>query len=279
MRKNWRRGGVRGLQGGLTLGVAREFFFNGIRIGSFEPLVRGVHVAVGGDEGAPPSGAERLTGGLAAGALGGFLINPIDVAKTRAQALGGETGHQHAASERGAAGALRALVADEGWRGLLRGIGTNTFRGLLGPGSQIVAYTALKDRAVEALGPWAAAAVGVHVACSLASAAVSVALVNPVDVLRTRLFNQPFGPSGDGLWYRSGWDAGRKVVAKEGPLALYKGQPGGHGVGDGCGLWQRSRRRVAHVARALTRFACARFFAPFFVVQGQGRTICDWARI
>ena len=66
-------------------------------------------------------------------------------------------------------------------------------------------------------------AVGTHVGCSLASAAVSVAVVNPVDVIRTRLFNQPYGPDGRGLWYKSGFDAGAKVVSVEGPLALYKG--------------------------------------------------------
>ena len=80
--QNWRRAGVRGLQGGLILGVFREFFFNGIRIGSFEPLVGFVHRAKGGNDGVPVTGDERLAAGLTAGALGGFLINPIDVCKS-----------------------------------------------------------------------------------------------------------------------------------------------------------------------------------------------------
>lgn len=52
-----------------------------------------------------------------------------------------------------------------------------------------------------------------------------VAFVNPVDVLRTRLFNQPFGPDGKGLRYAHGLDAARKVLSVEGPAALYKGAP------------------------------------------------------
>jgi hypothetical protein len=129
--KNWRSSGVRGLQGGLSLGVTREFFFSGIRIGLFEPLVGLVHAASGRDPNASAQGDEKLVAGLAAGALGGLCINPIDVLKTRAQALGGETGHQHSSL------ALRSMVTEEGFRGLSRGLATNTLRGLMGPGSQV----------------------------------------------------------------------------------------------------------------------------------------------
>lgn len=90
-----------------------------------------------------------------------------------------------------------------------------------GPGSQIAAYSLLKEKAVSAGLP--ASSVGTHAACSLASAAASVACVHPVDLVRTRVFNQPFGPGGRGLWYRNGLDAAFKVAAVEGPLAFYKG--------------------------------------------------------
>ena len=66
-------------------------------------------------------------------------------------------------------------------------------------------------------------AVATHVVCSLASAAVSVACVNPVDVVRTRVFNQPVGPDGVGLRYSGGVDAALQLVRAEGPLAFYKG--------------------------------------------------------
>jgi solute carrier family 25 protein 34/35 len=90
-----------------------------------------------------------------------------------------------------------------------------------GPGSQIFAYTWFKEQA-GALG-LAASSSWTHGLCSLASAAVSVACVNPVDLVRTRMYNQPFGPRGEGLWYRHGADAAFKVVSVEGPWALYKG--------------------------------------------------------
>lgn len=199
------------------LGITREFFFNGIRIGSFDSLVNGIHT-VSGQEG-PPNGGEKLVAGLTAGALGGMCINPIDVAKTRAQAKGGLTGHQHS----NAGGFISSLkgLKDEGLRGMFRGVGTNTMRGFLGPGSQIVAYTLFKEKAGGM--NFDVTAVSTHVTCSLASAAVSVMCVNPADVIRTRLFNQPFDAEGKGLWYRNGLHAGMKIVSVEGPTALYKG--------------------------------------------------------
>jgi hypothetical protein len=221
--KNWRKAGIRGLQRGLTLGVTREFFFNGIRIGGVEPMVDLVQSA-SGNSGKAPLPREKLAGGLLAGALGGLLINPLDVCKTRAQIAGGETGFQHASAQHGAIGSLVALIREEGFRGLFRGIGVNTLRGFLGPGSQITSYSMLKEQAARHGGKWFEPdSVRTHIACSLASAAVSIACVNPVDVIRTRVYNQPFGPDGVGLRYSSALDATVKLLSTEGPLAFYKG--------------------------------------------------------
>ena len=43
--QNWRKDGVRGLQRGLQLGMAREFCFNGIRIGLSDAVLESVHKA------------------------------------------------------------------------------------------------------------------------------------------------------------------------------------------------------------------------------------------
>lgn len=62
-----------------------------------------------------------------------------------------------------------------------------------------------------------------HALSSLGSASMSVMVINPLDVVRTRLFNQPFDAQGKGLWYKNGADAAVKVLRVEGPLAFYKG--------------------------------------------------------
>jgi len=211
--KSFRAEGIRGLQRGLSLGVTREVCFNAVRIGLFEPvidLLRGT----GARSGKPPSAAERTAAGLICGTLGGCCINPVEVLKTRFQAQGGLTGFQHGYA-RGPGAALVELWREEGLGGFFRGIGVSTLRGLLGPGAQLVAYNELSAAAVERGA--VPTAVSTHVSCALVSAAVSVACVNPVDVVRTRIFNAPVG------WYSSGVDAARQLLTNEGPAAFYKG--------------------------------------------------------
>ena len=77
MRKNLEKSGFCGLQNGLMLGIVREFFFNGVRLGLFEPLVNVVQ-SMNDTLEQQPKPYEKLLGGLAAGSLGGLLINPID---------------------------------------------------------------------------------------------------------------------------------------------------------------------------------------------------------
>ncbi len=216
--QNFRADGMRGLQRGLSLGVTREICFNAVRIGLLEPVTDFIHAlaATGGlvDKAKPPGPSERLVAGLSCGALGGCCVNPIEILKTRFQAYGGLTGFQHV--YQGPVSALADLFREEGVSGAFKGVAVSTLRGILGPGSQIFAYGELKREAV-ARGADGASVV-THISCALASAAVSVACVNPVDVTRTRLYNAPPGR------YSSGVDAAWQVVASgEGVLSFYKG--------------------------------------------------------
>ena len=97
--QNFRTGGLRGLQRGLSLGITREVAFNAVRIGLLETVTETVHTAAIGlglaKADAPPSPTERLVSGLTCGALGGCCVNPVEVLKTRFQASGGLTGFQH----------------------------------------------------------------------------------------------------------------------------------------------------------------------------------------
>lgn len=211
VRQNLQRDGVRGLQRGLSLGIAREVAFNGVRLGLHETVLESVHGLVGKAE--APAPHERMLAGFACGALGGCCVNPIEVLKIRMQTQGAATGHQHEFT--GVASGLASLVRDEGLAGCMKGIGVSTLRGLMGPGSQLIAYNEMKREAV-AHGA-SAAAVSTHVGCALGSAVVSISAVNPVDVVRTRVYNAPPGR------YANAVDAARQLVATEGPLAFYKG--------------------------------------------------------
>ena len=215
--QNFKADGVSGLQRGLSLGITREICFNAVRIGMLEPVTDVVHAgasAVGmAKKESPPGGSERLAAGLTCGALGGCCVNPIEILKTRFQAFGGLTGFQH--QYQGPISALIELFRAEGIGGAFTGVAVSTLRGLLGPGSQIFAYGELKREVVQRGAD--GGAVLTHIGCALASAAVSVACVNPVDVVRTRLYNAPPGR------YASGVEAGLALAQTEGLLAFYKG--------------------------------------------------------
>ena len=58
--------------------------------------------------------------------------------------------------------------------------------------------------------------------CALAAGGATVAVINPVDVVRTRLYSQPLDSSGAGTLYRGATDCVGKILAVEGPLAFYK---------------------------------------------------------
>ena len=180
--QNFKAEGVRGLQRGLSLGITREVCFNAVRIGLLDPVTDVVHAAAASaglaDRATPPGPSERLAAGLTCGALGGCCVNPIEILKTRFQAFGGLTGFQHA--YHGPLSALAQLFREEGVAGAYKGVAVSTLRGILGPGSQIVAYNECKREAVARGAD--GGSVRTHVACALVSASVSVACVNPVDV-------------------------------------------------------------------------------------------------
>ena len=62
--------------------------------------------------------------------------------------------------------------------------------------------------------------------CALGAGAANVAVINPVDVVRTRLYAQPVdAATGRGALYDGALDAARKIYAIEGAPALYHPTP------------------------------------------------------
>lgn len=215
--------GFRGLQRGLSAALLREAVFNGVRIGLYDPLLSLAHNPA--TEDALPSFGLKLATGLGVGALAAALCNPFDILKVRLQSQGGKTGFQHEGYRHGVVRNLWNHVQREGIAGLYKGVSVNITRGILGPGTQLPVYNAMKEseglhRLLHTEGDgWQK-----HTVCALGSAAVSIMCFNPVDIIRTRLYNQPLDEkSGKGLKYRNGRDAAMKIMSVEGPMAFYKG--------------------------------------------------------
>jgi solute carrier family 25 protein 34/35 len=57
----------------------------------------------------------------------------------------------------------------------------------------------------------------------MTSVIFGVTAMQPVDVIRTRLYNQPFDEFGRGKLYKSAMDTAMQIVTKESPFALFKG--------------------------------------------------------
>ena len=104
--------------------------------------------------------------------------------------------------------------------GLYRGSTLSIFRSILGSGSNLATYSLLKEHLILSRG-WSDA-IYLDVICGLSSGVVSCIFMNPVDVARTRYYNQKY-VDGKGVTYSSGLHAAKAILKKEGALAFYTG--------------------------------------------------------
>lgn len=144
------------------------------------------------------------------------VCNPLDLLKTRLQL---EAGHARGTAGGGTGfGLVAAIVREEGAIGLWRGTGVSMLRSAMGSAAQLSVNARLQELAAAYMPPGAAS----DAVCALAAGGATVAVINPVDVVRTRLYSQPLDSSGAGTLYRGAADCVGKILAVEGPLAFYK---------------------------------------------------------
>ena len=211
--------GLRGLQRGLPTAIVREFCVNCVRVGLFEPVLATLHDP---ERGSAPMHT-RFAAGILTGCCGAMVTNPLDLLKTRMQAqASGENamvGHQHGYT--GVFDGIRRMVTEEGVQGMYKGVSASMLRLALGSAAQLSTYSRIKEWALTTQG--AKDGPLLHVAVSFASVVFGVTAMQPSDVVRTRLYNQPFDSSGRGTLYAGPLDAAAKVVRLEGAAALFKG--------------------------------------------------------
>ncbi|EXX59571.1 Oac1p [Rhizophagus irregularis DAOM 197198w] len=156
-----------------------------------------------------------LAGGIC-GALGAVSANPFELVKTRLQstaagaiAVGNQYGYVSVSS------ALRQIMTKEGGvPGLYRGSMISVYRGILGSAANLSSYTMLRDYALR---EGYSEGVPLDMGCSLISAFVSVVFMNPLDVVRTRLYNT------SSINRQSIFRTIKTIVENEGLKSLYKG--------------------------------------------------------
>jgi solute carrier family 25 protein 34/35 len=150
-------------------------------------------------------GWKRMVAGSICGVLGAISCNPFELVKTRLQSSAAgkiAVGHQYKYA--GVWDALVQTVHQDGIKGLYRGSVLSSGRSIVGSGTNLASYSMMKEYLILKKG-WKDTWV-LDMICGLGSGAVSCFFMNPIDVVRTRYYNQPY-QNGKGMIYASGTDA------------------------------------------------------------------------
>ncbi|KAJ2614240.1 hypothetical protein H4S08_001809 [Coemansia sp. RSA 1365] len=161
--------------------------------------------------------------GAGAGCVSSVVTCPLDVVKTRLQYQGvlvkkyQKSGYK---PYKGTIGTLKRIVAEEGTRGLYRGLAPMMMGYLPTWGIYFAAYESLK-RELSAANPWLSVGpTAVHVMSAIGAGASTSLLTNPIWVLKSRFMTQSVFTD---YRYTSMWHAVRMIYSAEGLHGFYKG--------------------------------------------------------
>lgn len=219
-----RNEGILSLQKGLVPGAMYQFVMNGVRLGMYPSLKRTF-----GDDGTGSMAnfLRTLAAASISGATGAAAGSPLFMIKCRIQAMSvvsntgherakASLGHQHRYS--GTMDGFTQVIKAEGIKGLWRGVDGAIPRVMVGSGSQLSTYDATK-RLLLSRGIFIEG-IGLHFASSMISGLVVTTIMNPFDVVSTRLYNQPQGTE---RMYKGPLDCFAKTWRAEGLGGFYKG--------------------------------------------------------
>jgi len=208
----WKHEGIRGLQKGLFPAILREGSKNVFRLGCYEPILNTIHT-----EKTSAPFWKRFLAGSASGVMGALACNPFEVIKTRLQSRAAkdiEIGVQHS-YQNSFSYAVRYLLKTEGIMSLWQGAKISAFRSFLGTGANLASYTTLREKLIKS--EKMKDGMLTDTVCAFMSSLVTGLVMNPTDVLRTRVYNEiTNGKKFNNVTIR-------EIVMKEGLSALYKG--------------------------------------------------------
>ncbi len=157
---------------------------------------------------------KRAAAGALTGCVGQALAQPLDIVKVRLQADGRLRAAGGAARYAGARDAFAGIVRAEGARGLYVALGSSVWRAAIINAVGIATYDHTKQAAALALG--GASEYAPQVIAALVCGAVSAVVSCPLDVVKTRIINDP-------ARYKGPNDALIQLVRAEGAASLWKG--------------------------------------------------------
>lgn len=223
----FRNEGLRGLQQGLFCGYIYQIGLNGCRIGFYEPsrkvLTKLLRPAYYNDDVSkiPQNLLINVLAGCMSGSAGAIISNPFFLIKTRMQSynkasasLSINVGQQ--TYYKSVWDGLKQIYGAEGVKGLFRGTDAAVLRTGAGSSAQLPVYNLTKNYLLKH-NMFQDGSIGLHFVSSSAAGLGVAIVMNPWDVVLTRLYNQK------GDLYKGPIDCFAKTIKTEGPTALYKG--------------------------------------------------------
>ncbi|EGG17660.1 mitochondrial substrate carrier family protein [Cavenderia fasciculata] len=203
--------GIIALYKGLSPSLLREASYSTIRMGGYD-LIKNNFVD---QQTGNITLLSKIISGAISGSVGACIANPSDLIKVRMQAKSGQ--HRYTSIST----AFISIVREEGWRGLYKGTVPTTQRAALLTASQLSSYDHIKHTLIDA--GYAKEGFLAHTISSIGAGLVAATFTSPVDLVKTRIMNQPVDSRGVGTLYTSTLDCFTKTFKAEGPLGLYKG--------------------------------------------------------
>lgn len=220
-----RQEGVSGVYRGLGISIMREASLNVLRLGLYDPLMSVAHegyrdMASASETGLPPL-YKRIAVGSLCGVIGSMASNPMELVKCRLQCAGESATSSHMYQYKGVGDAMRSIVRTEGFGGLWNGAKVFAIRNAVGSAANLSTFSALKAYLVRRFDE---DSIKVDVAAGVGSGFVTTCVMCPLDMMKTRIQNQPVCPvTREGQMYRNAADAFWKIGRLEGVSSFYRG--------------------------------------------------------
>jgi len=212
--------GVGALYHGLSAGILRQLTYGMSRLGIFRTMTN--KFTPEGGSAADLDMWTKFGCGFTAGGLGALIGTPADAALIRMQSDSTLPEAQRRNYKNGLDAMVR-MFREEGLAGFFSGAQPTIIRGLAMNVGMFMTF----DTAKKALGPIVPGGPDGQVnrfASGLISGCCAATAALPFDFIKTQLQKQT--PDKNGKMQYSGiMDCGRKIIAAEGPMALYKGYP------------------------------------------------------
>lgn len=207
----FRKEGLSGLQRGLFPAYIYQILMNGTRFMVYEPT----RLFLKGTSLTSSALLCNASAGAIAGGIASLIGTPFNLIKTRLQSYSPHfsTGYQHGYT--GVLPAIKSIYLSEGLRGFYRGATASVLRTTAGSAAQLSSYDWCKAQLV-ALGY--GDGMGVYLTSAMTSGVIACLVMNPFDVVMTRLYNQKAGALYGGVI-----DCAAKTIKIEGLGALWKG--------------------------------------------------------